>query len=177
MSYAANRLYVGDLPNCVDKEFIHDFFADCGKIIGIKIKRSKLRKMSYAFITFETHEGAEKAISEYNYTKLDHVPIRISWADSETKRIQQSGLGNLKIDGLDKTIEASQLHEVFSSFGEVISCYIPLINGESRGCGYVQFRNPEDAQRAKEELADATINGKQIHITDYVKPKKENTHK
>ena len=172
----ATQLYVGDLPISADENFLRSLFAECGNIIpnGIILKKHRTLPKAYAFITFESHEAADKAITENNYTKLDGTPIRISWADPETKRIQQSGQGNLFINGLDKTIEVSQLHEAFSNFGEIISCYIPLTNNESRGYGYIQFRNPADAERAKTDLADASINGKKIQIMDYVKPQRRN---
>ena len=55
------------------------------------LKTHKSLEKKNAFITFETHDGAERAITDVNYTKLDGVPIRISWADPETKKIRNSG--------------------------------------------------------------------------------------
>jgi polyadenylate-binding protein len=171
-----NQIYVGDLPALTDEAFLRTLFNDCGAILpnGIILKKHKSLEKAFAFITFETHDGAAHAISEVNYTKLDGVPIRISWSDPETKKIRNSGLGNLFIRGLDESIEVSQLHDAFSNFGEIISCKIPMSEGKSRGYGYIQFRNPADAEKARVDLQDASINGKPITIEPYVKPTKKN---
>ena len=171
-----NQIYVGDLPVATDDGFLRQLFADCGAIVpnGIILKKHKSLEKSFAFITFETHDGAARAITDVNYTKLDGVPIRISWSDPETKKIRNSGLGNLFIRGLDESIEVSQLHDAFSNFGEIISCKIPMTEGKSRGYGYIQFRNPADAEKARVDLQDASINGKPITIEPYVKPTKRN---
>ena len=167
----AKQLYVGDLPIKADNSFILQLFSQYGQIAdnGIVLKKHKYLPKSFAFITFNSHQDAENALVELSYTKLDNVPMRISWADPESKKIFQSGRGNLFINGLDKTIETSQLYEAFSNFGEIISCYIPLTNGKSRGYGYVQFRYPEDAERAKIELGEASINGRKIEIKDCIR--------
>jgi len=104
----------------------------------------------------------------------------MSWSDPETKDLIKKGEGNLFIHGLDESIEVSQIHEAFSNFGEIISCKIKLEKDKrtgkfvSCGFGYIQFRSKEDAEKAKMDLEDASINGKQIEIEDYVrKPKKD----
>jgi polyadenylate-binding protein len=171
-----NQIYVGDLPAVTDESFLRSLFGECGSIIpnGIVLKKVRTQDRSYAFITFETNEGAKAAITDINYTKLDGMPIRISWADPETNRIRKSGQGNLFIRGLDESIEVSQLHDAFSNFGEIISCKIPMTEGKSRGYGYIQFRHPEDAEKARADLQDASINGKPITIEPYVRQQRAN---
>ena len=159
------QIYVGDLNANVNEQFLRQLFEPFGKIVDLQLKQHRSLDKKFAFITYENREEANNAIQDLNYTKLDGTPIRISFSDSELKRLKNSG--NLFISGLDKTIEVSQLHEAFSNFGEIISCKIPLTNGESRGYGYIQFRNKADAERAKTDLADASINGKKINIEDY----------
>ncbi|KAH0791547.1 Polyadenylate-binding protein [Histomonas meleagridis] len=179
-------IYVGDLPidmeerkTLVTEDFLRSLFREAGTILpapqGVIIRQREDRNgvpYAFAFITFETREMAEKAISDFNYTKLENQPIRISVVDPETRKIRKSGLGNLFIKNLDPSIEVSQLHEAFANFGEIISCKIPTdLNSQgelvSRGYGYVQFRNPEDAQQAISDLKEATINGRPITIEPF----------
>jgi polyadenylate-binding protein len=171
-----NQIYVGDLPAATDEAFLRNLFAECGSILpnGIVLKKHKSLEKAFAFITFDTREAGQRAIQEINYTKLDGNPIRISWSDPETKKIRNSGLGNLFIRGLDESIEVSQLHDAFSNFGEIISCKIPMTDCKSRGYGYIQFRNPADAEKARIDLQDASINGRPITIEQYTKPTKKN---
>ena len=170
-------LYIGDLPFEVDEDFlIKNLFNNFEiKDLILKIKPGNQKK--FAFITFEKFEEANQVLNEMNYTKLNGIPIRISWADEETIRIKDSGVGCLFIKGLDENIGVSNLHKLFSNFGEVISCKIPLgkdHSGEikSKGYGYVQFRNLEDSEKALRDLTNASINEKNIIKEKYEKKKK-----
>lgn len=184
-------VYVGDLPAKtkdghaiaeLDEEFLRNLFAEYGKIVegdqGIRIITREDRNGNpycYAFINFQTRQDADNAIRELNYTKLDGCPIRLGIADKETKRIRQSGQGNLFIKNLDKDIEVSQLHDAFGNFGEIISCKIPTDeHGKSRGYGYVQFRKSDDAEQAMADLKEASINGRPITIEHFQKRQRQN---
>ena len=103
---------------------------------------------------------------ELNYTKLNGVPIRISWADPGTTR--SSKKGNLFIKNLDPATEVSQLRELLAPFGEIISCKIGTdADGKSLGYGYVCFREEKDAVQAMQDLQGATINGSPVQIEPY----------
>ena len=184
-------VYVGDLPvkskdghiiSGVDEAFLRDLFSESGKIIegdqAIRIITREDRNGNpycFAFINFQTQEDASAAVRDLNYTKLDGCPIRLGIADKETRRIRQSGQGNLFIKNLDKDIEVSQLHDAFANFGEIISCKIPTDeNGKSRGYGYVQFRRPEEAEQAMSDLREASINGRPITIEHFQKRQRQN---
>lgn len=193
----SSTIYVADLPvnkeanpptSSIDEEFLRQLFQDQGVsqaqdavTIKTKIGRSG-NPYAFAFIKFDTHEQALKAIADLNYTKLDNVPIRLILADKETKNITRSNQGNLFIKNLDPDIEVSQLHDAFANFGEIISCKIPsdLVekDGEkkyvSRGYGYVQFRNPDDAKQAMTDLKDASINGRPVEIQPFCRRQHQN---
>lgn len=145
--------------------------------------------IAYALIKFDTHESAMKAVADLNYTKLDNIPIRLIPYDEETQNILHNNQGKLFIKNLDPNIEVSQLHDAFASFGEILTCKIPTeiqmvpkpgAPGElekkyiSRGHGYVQFRNQEDAKQAMTDLKGASINGRQIEIQPYSRRQKVN---
>ncbi|EAX98383.1 Polyadenylate-binding protein, putative [Trichomonas vaginalis G3] len=171
------ELFVGDLPGYVDGNFIKELFREYGNFPSgtITVKKHKSLDKSFAFVTFESHELARRALLEVNYTKLDGVPIRILWSDPATKRAIKKDFCTLIIFDLDEYIEAAQLHDIFSNFGEVVSCKIPLTNGKPRGDGYVTFYKEEDAMRVKNDLAQASINGKPIQIVLYCKPTRKNS--
>ena len=176
MSSSTNQIYISDIINDADEEFIRTLFQECGKIVSIEMEKYYNNNLprKHARITFETHEAAETAINELNYTKLDGLPIRIIWGDPETKRILDSGRGCILVGGLEKSIEAYQISEAFTKYGEVISCYIPTryTYGHYLSCGfaYVQFRHPEDAQHAMQDLVGASVNGREIKIISCPKP-------
>ncbi|KAK9671801.1 hypothetical protein RND81_12G055600 [Saponaria officinalis] len=59
-----------------------------------------------------------------------------------------------------------ELRIPFEKFGPVKDVYLPrdYYSGEPRGFGFVKFRFPEDAAKAKDKLNYTTIGGREIHI-------------
>lgn len=179
----------------IEEDFLRELFQEFNVVkspeaVTIKTKLGRNgNPYSYAFIKFESREDALKAIADMNYTKLNNIPIRLMTADKETKMIVRNNQGNLFIKNLDPEIEVSQLHDAFSNFGEIISCKIPSdiknVPREdnpsvlekrtvSRGYGYVQFRNQEDAKQAMADLKDASINGHSIEIQPFCRRQHQN---
>jgi RNA recognition motif-containing protein len=161
-----NAIHVSNLPPGATVEFIRSLFSECGTVINVILKNKPTG--SYCFVEFADRDEAEKAVRDFNYTKLNGESIVITLTNHDIMSRIVSGEGNLFIRGIDESIEAPQLHELFSNFGEVISCKIPILNGKPRGYAYVQFANPADGDRAMKELADSTINGKPITIEKFV---------
>lgn len=164
------KIYVADLPLNVEKSFLQQFFSEVGNVkdVATKITDKGMYKTCCAIVEFDSAEAAKRAIDELNYTKFDGVPIRISPFIAQSGATQRNPSGNLFIKNLDPEIEVAQLHEAFGNFGEIISCKIAMdINGRSKGFGYVQFKNKEDADAAMRDLKDASINGRPIEIQEY----------
>lgn len=60
---------------------------------------------------------------------------------------------NLYMKNLDLDITEATLQEKFSSFGKIVSLGITKDNnGMSRGFGFVNYENPDDAKRALEAM-------------------------
>lgn len=65
---------------------------------------------------------------------------------------------NLYMKNLDEDINEEHLREKFSEFGKIASLVILKDdNGTSRGFGFVNFENPDDARQAME-----AVHGKQL---------------
>lgn len=64
----------------------------------------------------------------------------------------------LYISNLDPSISNNQLNELFSVVGELVNCYIHYDNmGNSLGTANVEYKYPESARRAVQELNGAQI--------------------
>ena len=162
-------IHISNLPDNASKDFLYSFFIECGPIVQIETRKRSKDSPLFAFVQFEKKESAIEAVERLNYTVLNNEPIIITYASIENMRIIYSGLGNLYISGIDESIEASQLHNLFQKFGEVISCRVSTDKEKNKRYAYIQFKNPNDAERAKVEMQDATINGKRIECELYVK--------
>ncbi|KAL2477276.1 Polyadenylate-binding protein 2 [Forsythia ovata] len=73
---------------------------------------------------------------------------------------------SLYVGDLDANVTDSQLYDLFSQMGDVVSVRVcrDLTSRRSLGYGYVNYGNPQDAERALEELNFTPLNGKPIRI-------------
>jgi polyadenylate-binding protein len=159
-------LYIGKIPIYVTEEFLWENFKGYG-VETISLEENDTGKIKFAFLTFAEKDYAQKFLEEFNYSTIDTFTIHISWADSETEKVRRSGEGNLIVKNLHYAIGDCSFHDVFSKYGEIISCKISRRNGRSNGYGFVQFRDPANAESAKSAMNGCIINGRQIRIENY----------
>ncbi len=76
---------------------------------------------------------------------------------------------NLYVGNLDYSVTDTQLGELFSQYGDVISLSVL----DNRGFGFVELDKDEDALRAIEELNDTEFEGRKLVVNE-ARPKKEN---
>ena len=72
----------------------------------------------------------------------------------------------LFVGGLNWKLRGKELREEFSKFGEVAFARVKLDKetGKSRGFGFVEFVNPEDAAKAKDGMDGQELMGRVIKV-------------
>merc|ERR1712137_1313334 len=156
---ACKSLYVADLAPNVTESNLLEVFTRVGQnvIQSIRVCRDSQTgtSLGYAYVNFHRPEDCEKALDVLNFEEINGRPCRISRSNRDP-RIRRSGIGNLFVKNIAKDIDHAGLHDVFSTFGEIISCKVATdrITGESKGYGFVHFANPDDAEKAIENLKD-----------------------
>jgi len=151
-AFPNSSLYVGDLRDDVTETEIYDAFKECGTIGSIRVCRDvkNNNSLGYAYVNFQSHENAQKALDTLNGKPLKGKPCRVMWSRRDPSQ-RKSGEGNLFVKGLDKSITLIQLQDVFSHFGSISSCKVVTEDdGTSRGYGFVQFEKVEDYEKALE---------------------------
>ena len=75
-------IYVGNLPYETDEQTLQQVFAKYGQVQKVKIVMDHYtdKPRGFAFVTMENNEGANKAISELNGTKLGDREIKVKEA-------------------------------------------------------------------------------------------------
>lgn len=75
---------------------------------------------------------------------------------------------NIFVGSLPFSLEESELQEFFEEYGEVTSAKIitDKFSGRSRGFGFVEMPNDEEAKKAIEELNGAEVNGRAIVVNE-----------
>ncbi|MGE5812104.1 MAG: RNA recognition motif domain-containing protein [Ignavibacteria bacterium] len=74
----------------------------------------------------------------------------------------------LFVGSLPWSINDQMLQNAFEAHGTVVSAKVVMdrSTGRSRGFGFVEMENPEDAQKAINALNDSTLQGRNITVND-----------
>jgi len=85
---------------------------------------------------------------------------------------------NIFVTKLDFNTDEGTLHEVFSAFGEVDSAKVIMdkFSGRSKGFGFVEMPNDEEAQAAINELNESELDGRTI-IVKKAEPRENNNRR
>jgi len=81
---------------------------------------------------------------------------------------------NIYVSNLSFNVQDEDLREFFTPYGEVTSARIIMdkATGQSRGFGFVEMSDDAAAKKAIEELNNATVEGRNIKVTE-ARPKED----
>jgi len=155
-------LYVGNLtPTTFDND-LFKFFKNKGyklRNAQVMLDMSTKKSKQYGYLNFYTQEEALKCFQEQNNAILNGKQIVLN----QKKNKDFDSAANVLLKNLSKEITQNDLHNMCKSFGKIISCKLEVsADGSSRGYGYVQFDNKENAEKAIGELNKSTHHGKEI---------------
>lgn len=161
-------LYVGDLDPAVSESVLFELFSQQGPVVTIRVCRDLVtrRSLGYAYVNFASPADAGKAIEELNGStglNPNQTPIRVTFSQRDPS-LRKSGMGNVYIKGLDRSIDNRELYDTFAQFGTIISAKVAMENGQSKGYAFVQFDNADAAKSAIETVNGMELKGKKARI-------------
>lgn len=163
-------LYVGDLDQEVSEPLLFEKFSTVGPIVTIRVCRDIVTKRSlgYAYVNFQQPADAERALDSLNYEMIRGKPMRIMWSQRDPS-MRKSGVGNIFIKNLDKSIDTKTLHDTFSVFGTILSCKVMTdTEGKSLGFGFVHFEIETSSKDAIDKVNGMLIAGKKVFVGPFL---------
>jgi polyadenylate-binding protein len=169
---ASSFLFAADLPDGTCEEDLYGFFSGY-KMISSKVI-SNINK-TYAFVSFETKNDAERARKELNgvtiqakyASSLNKVskPVRLCRYESRNILLNIDPKCNLLVKNLSPQVSAHLLFNTFIKYGDVRSSKLMVdIMGQSKGFGFISYYRCEDSASAIQHLNNTELGGKNIKI-------------
>jgi len=171
---AQSSLYVGDLDPEVTEAELFDLFSRVGPVASLRVCRDAVtrRSLGYAYVNYNQamdQGAASRALEQLNYSQLGQKAIRIMWSHRDPQ-FRKSGVGNIFIKNLDKSIDNRALHDTFSEIGPILSSKVVTdAAGESKGYGFVHFETDEAAALAIEKVNGMNMAGKKVYVGPFMK--------
>lgn len=112
--------------------------------------------------------AAERALDTMNFDHLNNRPIRIMWSQRDPS-LRKSGVGNVFIKCLEKSIDTKAMYDTFSAFGTILSCKVATDgHGESKGYGFVHFETEEAANLAIDKVNGMLLNEEKVYVGKFI---------
>ncbi|XP_004685240.1 PREDICTED: polyadenylate-binding protein 4-like [Condylura cristata] len=151
-------LYVGDLHADVTEDLLFRKFSAAGPVLSIRICRdlAPRRSLGYAYVNFLQRADAQRALDTMNFDVVQGRATRLMWAQRDA-HLRRSGVGNVFIKNLGRSVDSKALHPRFSAFGRILSSKVVSDERGSRGFAFVHFQSQSAADRAIAEIAFASV--------------------
>jgi len=162
------NVFIKNLDPSIGHKELFDTFSMFGNILSCKVAFDENgQSKGFGFVHFESAEAANKAIQMVNDKMLKTKKVFVGKFESKKERHKQkeSSWTNVYIKDIDTDVTDQELETVFSKYGKITSVVIMRKeDGISKGFGFVNFEDHEDAVKAVEALHGSPLgrNGKAI---------------
>lgn len=165
------NIFIKNLHPAIDNKALYDTFSAFGRILSCKVATDELgNSKCFGFVHYESAEAAEEAIENVNGMLLNDREVfvgkHISKKDRESKfEEMKANFTNVFVKNLTPETTDDEFNKLFEAYGKITSSYIEKDQeGKSKGFGFVNFENHEDAVKAVDELNDKEVNGQPIYV-------------
>jgi polyadenylate-binding protein len=162
----AGNIFIKNLDKVIDNKSIYDTFSLFGNILSCKVAvDDEGNSKGYGFVHFETEEAAQNAIQKVNGMLLAGRKVFVGKFQPRAARMRDMGetakrFTNVFVKNFGEDIDHEKLEKMFSKYGKINSCAVMSDGeGKSKGFGFVAFANPEEAEKAVNEMHESKAEG------------------
>lgn len=161
------NVFIKNLDTSIDNKALYETFAALGTVLSCKVATDNNgQSKGYGFVQFEQEEAAQSAIKRLNGMLINDKQVYVGLFVRRQERDRVNGspkFTNVYVKGLSETTTDEYLEKVFGKYGPITSTVLMRdTNGNSRGFGFVNFQNPDDAASAVENLNGTTFNDEKV---------------
>ncbi|XP_004499084.1 polyadenylate-binding protein RBP47C'-like [Cicer arietinum] len=166
-------LWIGDLHNWMDENYLHRCFASTGEISSIKVIRNKHNGISegYGFVEFFSHATADKVLQNYAGILMPNADqhFRLNWATFSTGDKGSDNVTDLSIfvGDLAPDVTDSLLHETFATTYPSVKAAKVVYDantGRSKGYGFVRFGDENERSQAMTQMNGVYCSSRPMRI-------------
>jgi polyadenylate-binding protein len=169
----AGNIFIKNLDKGIDNKAIYDTFSTFGNILSCKVAQDdEAHSKGYGFVHFETEKAAQEAIDKVNGMLLEGKKVYVGKFQPRAARLREMGetarrFTNVFVKNFGDDLDQEKLQTLFSQFGPISSTVV-MVDSEnkSKGFGFVAFENPEDAERAVNEMHEYPLpdSERKLHV-------------
>ncbi|OMO78879.1 hypothetical protein CCACVL1_14035 [Corchorus capsularis] len=163
------NIFIKNLDKSIDQKALHDTFSSFGNIMSCKIATDGLgQSKGYGFVQFDSEEAAQTAIDKLNGMLINDKQVYVGHFLRKQERdtaLQKTKFNNVYVKNLAESTTDEDLTKVFGEYGEITSAVVMRdADGKSKGFGFVNFENADDAAKAVEALNGKKFEEKEWYV-------------
>jgi len=163
------NVFIKNLEKNITNKNLYDTFIQFGHIISCKIALDdKNESKGYGFIQFATDEAAELAIKEVNGMMISGQKVYVAQFIPRKERLAANAekkFTNVYVKNLPENFDDPKLGELFKEYGSIKSAVVMRTNENSKGFGFINFEDADQAEKAVQEFNGKTIDGKALYCS------------
>ncbi|EPS64859.1 nucleic acid binding protein, partial [Genlisea aurea] len=166
-------LWVGDLYNWMDEDYLRNCFDSTRGVTSVKVIRNKQTGFSegYGFVEFSSHATAEKVLKSYSSIVMPNSDqaFRLNWASFSMGDRRTNGCSDLSIfvGDLASDVTDALLHDTFATKYPSVKAAKVVIDsttGRSKGYGFVRFGDDSEKTLALTEMNGVYCSSRPMRI-------------
>ncbi|KAG2198908.1 uncharacterized protein EV154DRAFT_510674 [Mucor mucedo] len=169
---STTTIYVGNLDQRVTDTMLLEYFAPMGSVANIKIvamhRHGPFPSVNYGFVEYVEPQAADSAIQELNGCKVLDYEIKVNWAQQGQQLTKEEAPSHFQIfiGDLAPEITDDLLSQAFGVFGTMVNAHVmrDTMSGNSRGFGFVAFREKADADQAIASMNGEMVGSRNIRV-------------